>query len=805
MRRNRNHAPRGRPAGLAQRPSRPKRLALWLPALAAAGGIMACDAGEAPESADPPPPPAAIGPAEPTFVTSAACERCHPEQQKQWTGSHHDLAMQPATEATVLGDFGDARFAQFPVATRFFQKDGKFFVNTEGPDGELADFEVKYTFGVHPLQQYLIEFPGERLQSLTIAWDTGERRWFSLYPGERIPSGDLLHWTGRYQRWNTMCADCHSTDLRKDYDVATDRYTMQWSDIDVGCEACHGPGSAHVAWAEAAEASGVPASGHHELVIDFKTGDSRYEVEVCAPCHSRRHRVSGESFFAPPFLDHFMPEMLRTGLYHADGQVDGEVYVYGSFTQSRVYHRGVRCVDCHEPHSLTLLGVGNGLCALCHQEKPDQQRFPTLVAKRYDTPEHHFHPEGGGEGDGSPGKEGSGTACVDCHMQARVFMGVDPRHDHSLRVPRPDLTVAYEIPNACNACHADKSAEWSVEAVARWYGPERRQEPHYGAVFAAARAGAPEAAAGLIALAGDAELPAIVRATAVELLEPYGREAFAAIAAATRDGDALVRAAAVAALDPVPPEQRLSVAAPRLDDPVRAVRVEAARVLAAVPSDRFDPNARRAFAAALVECRAAQRAMADTAEAHFNLAVLHADQGEIDRAEKAYRTSIAMDPEFLPARFNLATFYNELRRNADAERVLREGLVRFPDEGELHYSLGLLLSEEQRLEEAVEELARAAELLPGRARVRYNFALALQHLGRRDEAEAALLSARATDPSDPGIVHAVAVFYLQQGDWERARPYAQQLVALVPGAPGPLQMLKRIEAELSAGGGAAVP
>jgi len=769
-------------------------------AAAVIGGVLACGAGDSPETAEAPSRPVPIGVGEASFVTSAACERCHPEQQVLWTGSHHDLAMQTATAETVLGDFGNTSFAQFPVMTRFFQKDGKFFVNTEGPDGEPADFEVKYTFGVYPLQQYLIEFPGDRLQSLTIAWDTEERRWFSLYPGERIPPGDLLHWTGRHQRWNIMCADCHSTDLRKGYDVATDRYTMQWSDIDVGCEACHGPGSAHVAWAEAAEASGVPAAGHHELVIDFETGDSRYEVEVCAPCHSRRHRVSGESFFAPPFLDHFMPEMLRTGLYHADGQVDGEVYVYGSFTQSKMYHRGVRCGDCHEPHGLTLLGVGNGLCARCHQQKPDQQRFPTLIAKSYNTPEHHFHPQGEGSTgtQGSPGKEGSGTACVDCHIQAKIFMGVDPRHDHSLRVPRPDLTVAFGIPNACNVCHADKSAEWSVEAVARWYGPERRQEPHYGAVFAAARAGSPEAAAGLIALAGDAERPAIARATALELLEPYGPEGFAAIAAATRDGDALVRAAAVAALDRVPHEQRLPIAAPRLDDPVRAVRVEAARVLAGVSPDRFEPAQRRAFAAALVECRAAQRAMADTAEAHFNLAVLHADQGELDRAEESYRTAIRMDPDFLPARFNLATFYNKMRRNEDAERVLREGLERFPDEGELHYSLGLLLAEEQRLDEAVDALARAAERLPQRARVRYNLALALQHLDRRGEAEAALLRAHEIDPGEPEIVHAVAIFYVQKGEWARARSYAQRLVALVPGAREPIEMLRRIEAELSA-------
>jgi predicted CXXCH cytochrome family protein len=760
---------------------------------AVAAAVLACGAGDSPEAADSPAGSAPIGAEGATFVGSAACAPCHPQQQGLWTGSQHDLAMQPATEETVLGDFDDARFAQFPVLTRFFKKDGRFFVNTEGPDGQMADFEVKYAFGVFPLQQYLIEFPGGRVQCLTIAWDTEERRWFDLYPDERIPPGDSLHWTGRSQRWNSMCAECHSTDLRQSYDLATDSYQTTWIEIDVGCEACHGPSSAHVAWAEAAEAAGVPASGDPELPVDFKNGDSRYQVEVCAPCHSRRHRVSGEDEVGTPYLDDFMPELLREGLYHADGQVDGEVYVYGSFLQSKMYHRGVRCSDCHESHGAVLWVEGDALCVRCHNDPPDP-RFPTLISKRYDTPEHHFHKP-----------DSTGAACVACHMPPKIFMGVDPRHDHSLRVPRPDLSVALGTPNACNMCHADQTAEWSVEAVARWYGPDRRQEFRYGEVFAAARAGDPGAVSGLSALAGDEQWPAIVRATALELLEPYGPAAFAAIALATRAGEPLVRAAAFAALDRVPPEQRLPVAAPGLTDPVRAVRVEAARALAGIPSERFDPGQRRAFEAALAEYRESQQATADTSAAHLNLGVLHGQRGELERAAESYRNALRMDADFLPAYFNLATLYNEMRRNADAERVLREGLERFPEEGELHYSLGLLLAEDQHLGEAADALARAADLLPHRARVRYNLALALQHLGRNAEAEAALLRAHEVDPRDPEIVRAAAIFYVQQANWERARTYAQRLVELAPGAPGPIQMLQRIEAELAAGDAAARP
>jgi predicted CXXCH cytochrome family protein len=703
--------------------------------------------------------------------------------------------MQPADETTVLGDFEDAHFTQRGVTSRFFKRDGGFFVNTEGPDGALADFEILYTFGIEPLQQYLIEFPGGRLQSLTIAWDTLKRRWFHLYPDEEIPPGDPLHWTGRYQSWNTMCADCHSTELRKGYDPKSDTFETTWAEIDVGCETCHGPGQPHVDWARDIPEGQEPPPGPNGLLTDFRNTDARYQVETCAPCHSRRHRITEEARIARPFLDHFVPLTLREGSYHADGQIQDEVYVYGSFLQSRMYRAGVRCSDCHDSHSLELKSDGNTLCVQCHNEQPNP-RFTRLLAKNYDSPEHHFHPE-----TLHPEKP-TGTRCVECHMAVRTYMVVDPRRDHSFRVPRPDLSVKLGTPNACNDCHTDKSAEWSVAAVAEWYGPERRQEWHFAEAIAAGRAGAPGAGAALAALAGDATQPGIARATALELLRSQGPEGVAAIVAATQDRDPLVRAAAVGGLDRLAPEQRLATLAPRLADPIRAVRIEAARVLASVPAEFLDPAQRRALAPAIAEFQAAQMAQADMPSAHLNLGVLHASQGQRGRAERAYRTALRMDPAFLPARANLAHLYNQMGRNEDGERVLREGIVHAPEEGELHYSLGLLLAEEERLDEAEESLGRAAELLPRRARVRYNHALALQHLGRNAEAEAALLATRVLDPRDPAIVHALAVLYMQQGKWNAALAQAETLVELAPEAPGAHQLLARIRAHAPGAAGA---
>ncbi|ETW99293.1 MAG: hypothetical protein ETSY1_15515 [Candidatus Entotheonella factor] len=359
------------------------------------------------------------------FVDNRVCQSCHAQAFEDWQGSHHDQAMQPATEATVLGDFRNAEFTYQGVTTRFFTKAGKFLVHTAGPDGRMTDFEVQYTFGVDPLQQYLIPFPGGRLQSLSIAWDVHQQRWFHLYPDENTKPGDALHWTGLYQSWNIMCAECHSTNLNKHYDPSTQTYQTTWSEINVSCQACHGPGGRHVEWAnrEAAKTSpqdqpqNAPLKG---LVVDFAALDGPGQVAQCARCHSRRRRVSVTDQHGRALLDDFVPERLGTGLYHADGQILDEVYVYGSYVQSKMYHAGVRCTDCHQPHTLKLRAEGTALCVQCHQSQPDN-RFSTLAAKAYDTPDHHFHPIGS-----------TGAQCVNCHMPAKTYMRIDPRRDHKL-------------------------------------------------------------------------------------------------------------------------------------------------------------------------------------------------------------------------------------------------------------------------------------------------------------------------------------------------------------------------------------
>ncbi len=629
-----------------------------------------------------------------TFVGREVCRPCHQLAYETWQGSDHDLAMDVANEATVLGDFDDSTFTSKGITTRFFRRDGKFFVNTQGPDGEWADFDITHVFGHDPLQQYLVPFPGGRLQCLSVAWDCDRGEWFDLYPDLEIPPDDWLHWTRAAQNWNGMCAECHSTNLKKNFDPETRSYNTTWSEIDVSCEACHGPGSRHVAWADI-QPMARPEIDDFGLTVATSGISAARQVELCAPCHSRRSELGDYDHSGAALLDTFRPSILEEGLYHADGQILDEVYVWGSFTQSKMYANDVRCTDCHDAHSLKLKFDGNALCLQCHR------------ADAYDTPEHHFHKKI------YQGEPSDGALCVKCHMPEKAYMMIDERADHSLRIPRPDLSQIIGTPNACSqaGCHADKSLQWSVDAYTKWYGQAKK--PHYGTTLAAGREGRPETLDELIRLAGDQLYPAIVRATALSLLGDYPGEASTrAFAVALADPEGLVRLTAVNNVGAGVQEELVKLVAPLLLDPLRAVRMQAAVVLADTPDALLEAYQRQARARGLAEYRRAMGHSLDFAFAGHNLGNLAARLGDGVTAEKYYRAAIAIDDLFYPAKANLAVILNAEGRNDEAEALLRSILESDPNQYDTMYSLGLLLAEMGRYTEAEALLAQAAAGMP---------------------------------------------------------------------------------------------
>jgi predicted CXXCH cytochrome family protein len=698
--------------------------------------------------------------------------------------------MAHATEKTVLGDFNDASFEYYGVQSRFFRRDGKFFVETDGPDGTLAIFEAKYTFGVDPLQQYLIEFPDGRLQALSIAWDArpkdkGGQRWFHLYPDEHIKHDDVLHWTKLNQNWNFMCAECHSTGVRKNYDAKTDRFSTTWAEISVGCEACHGQGSKHVDWARSRQAwwpFGKVEDRNKGMLVQFderqgvtwpldpKTGNARRsfppatirkEVETCGLCHARRAAFSEEWRPGHSLSNTHAVSRLARGLYHADGQMLDEVYNYGSFKQSRMFAAGVTCSDCHEPHGAKLRAAGDGVCLQCH------------AADKYGAVTHHRH------ADMAPA-----LACASCHMPARTYMVVDRRHDHSFRVPRPDTSAKLGTPNACNDCHADQSAQWAAEVIERWHGPNRKGFQNYAEAIHAAWTGRADAAALLGVVAADRNAPAFAHASALSELAPYiSPETINLARSQLSDSDPMVRIAAVDMLEHLPPAQIWPLVSPLLSDSSRGVRIRVVALLAAVPTASQPAADRERFERAAAEFVAAQRLNADRPEARATLGNFYARRGSTAEAESEYKAALRLSPQFAPAAINLADLYRSLSRDGEGEAVLRAALDTSPGDAGLHHALGLALTRQKRPQEALAQLRRAAELDPNRARYAYVYAVALHSSGQREQAIAVLKENLASHQGDRDTLLALISFSRDAGDFQAALEYAERLARSAPSDP----------------------
>jgi tetratricopeptide (TPR) repeat protein len=748
-----------------------------------AAGLAAYFVREGRDAAPPPaagPATAAADVAAAEFVGSERCAQCHAEEYAAWQSSQHRDAMQPVTQEAMLGDFDDARHVHGGVTTRFTRRDGAYFVSTDGPDGRQAEFPVRYAFGVFPLQQYLLELPRGHLQAFSLAWDSrdaqaGGQRWFHLYPDERIDHRDELHWTRRSQNWNYMCADCHSTRVEKGYDAATDTYRTTYSEVSVGCEACHGPGSAHLRWAERPDAS--PAKGL-AVSLDERRGiawsrdpesgqprrskprSSEREIDVCAQCHARRTQIADGYRAGQPFLDHYLPALPTPPLYHFDGQQRDEVFIWGSWLQSRMHAAGVTCSDCHDPHTQKLLTPGNAVCAQCHD------------ASRYDTAAHHHHPPG------QPSAQ-----CVACHMPAATYMVVDPRRDHSMRVPRPDLTVSLGVPNACSGCHREQSPQWAVDAARRWYGRDPVGFQNFAPTFAAAEAGQPRAAADLVALAFAPDQPPIVRAAALEMLgRQRGRNVADVTARAALDAAPLVRLAAARLGESLPPEARAAALSPLLADPLRTVRIEAARSLASAEAALAEP-ARAQWTAAAAEYRATLRYNADRPESNVALGTFEAARGNLEASRAAFAQALLQDREYVPAYVNEADVLRAAGREQDALAVLRAGIEAVPGNAALHHALGLAQVRLQQRDAALESLGEAVRLDPDDARYAYVYAVALGSSGQVDRAIAGLRKALERWPHDRDLLVALASFELQSGDASAALGTAAQLLKAYPNDP----------------------
>jgi predicted CXXCH cytochrome family protein len=647
--------------------------------------------------------------------------------------------METPSAETVLGDFDDTEFHYFGRTTRFFKTGDAFRLTTENQQGQPETFTIAYTLGYKPLQQYLVDIGGGRIQALPFAWDSRQRkdggqRWFHLYPKDNITPANPLFWTRPIQNWNHMCGDCHTTGFSKNFSKDTNAFASRWSETGNGCESCHGTGSAHVEARKTAQAKADVSS----LLGPIRT--QKGQIDQCGACHARRVRLretSSRERMLETMLETWRPQLPQDGLYFVDGQIREEVFEIGSFLQSKMAAKGVLCTDCHDPHTARLKAEGNALCTQCH------------AVETFDRAEHHFHKPG------TPGAQ-----CVSCHMPARTYMVVDPRRDHRLAIPRPDLSDSLATPNPCTGCHTDRPNSWAAEAVRKMKSGDVPTETWGTAAWQAIRQRRPstEILSDLVTKPFLTSANPISKASVLASLRALTPDSLEILAAQRNAREPLVRLAAIQAAASVPHPQRVPLLIDLVRDSSHAVRLAAAGLLAGTDRTALTGDQRASLDAGLTEYRKWLEQDADRAETMAALAALQAAEGDVVAAQSSFEKALQRDETSLTVLLNYADFHRAKDNDTAAEPLLSRASMLYPDAAGVHFALGLLRARQKRPLEAVPELALAARLSPDDSNYAYVYAVSLYSTGQRGAALSVLDATRTRFPANPEVLSALQAY-----------------------------------------------
>ena len=713
---------------------------------------------------------------EKSFVGSEVCGTCHQTEHKAWSSSHHAEAMMLPDEASIKGDFNDSQFEYQGVVTRFTRDKDGFYIRVREGYAEEKLHKVAYTFGVYPLQQYLIRTDGGRYQAYDVAWDArpkkdGGQRWFKLLPDEDTSEGSPFHWTRHTQNWNSRCADCHSTNVQRGFDSKTNTFKTEFSEISVGCESCHGQGSLH---AKLAQRGDFPPDSNYGFDVSLSpgtaftfverediavpSGESRdVQINACGACHSRRQQV-GAFNPAEAYHNQFVLRRAETPLYFADGQIRDEVFVLGSFLQSKMAQAGVECTHCHDPHNGNLKLQGNAVCTQCHK------------ASAYDATAHHHHPA-----------NTEAAQCVTCHMPDTTYMEVDDRRDHSFRIPNPAASELTGSKSVCKDCHKAQTNQWAQEKINDWAG-EASLDLFATLNFGIER-GDPLALRQVTQFINDPQNPALKRAT---LLAASGRVpsrlTAETIQKAISSPDPLIRAAALDASDFIPLQHRYGIFRGMISDESASVRFSLARQLAG--HEQFlSGKEREALLKLLSEYESQLKLSADAPAGQLALADYYTRTNKLDKAFAAFDKALEIEPAFAAALLNKADLQRATGDDGGAEQTLRAALDVASDSGAVQHSYGLNLIRQGRKSEALEHLRLATQQEDANSRYFYVLAVAQDGEGQTSEAIKTLELANERWPHQYDVLFALVSYLEKTGRTDESLPYLSTLSAIAPNDP----------------------
>ncbi|PWU08203.1 MAG: ammonia-forming cytochrome c nitrite reductase subunit c552 [Verrucomicrobia bacterium] len=753
------------------------------------------------------------------YAGSQSCQPCHAEAYKLWEHSNHALAERFPNPETDRKAFANART---PKQTSVKAEGTNYLLTCPGLSSSNETHLIVRVIGNDPLRQFLVSFPGGRFQTFEASYDPHADEWFDVFGDENRQPGEWGHWTGRGMNWNSMCAACHNTGLRKNYEEATDTYHTTMAEMSVGCEACHGPLKEHVEQENKVrnpkseirnpkfEARRPQDTDHVATNYELRTTDygprttnlafTRDQVlDTCASCHARRTELTGNFQPGDSFYDHYsLTTVDESDRFYPDGQVRDEDYELSAFLGSRMHASGVRCLDCHEPHSMKPRLPGNWLCMRCHNGSFTNAPLIDPVAHS-----HHrvfgYSPDGKltntdlttyeergtrGEGRGTAGTDAltlsrshappalSGGDCVNCHMPQTAYMQRHWRHDHGFTVPDPLMTKQFGIPNACTRCHSDKSADWALESVTKWYGDKMDRPSRARTQWIARARNGEEAAREPLLKMLEAETNAYWRAVAVGLLAQWVGETNvqSGLLKALGDVHPLVREKAVRSLEPLKSEDnRIStLLRKRVDDSVRNVRLAAAWTL-------------RHTLLAGPELEAFLDFNSDQPTGQMQEGALEMERGDFQQAVAHYQKAVLWDSNSAPIRHDLAVALDMAGRANEAIPHLEAACRLQPKEAEYEFKLALAWNEVGAPEKTITLLEKAVALDPRHARAWYNLGLARNARGQSQEALDALVRAESISSGDPQIPYARATILLALRRIQEAETAARRALELDPG------------------------
>jgi len=618
------------------------------------------------------------------YAGSESCRDCHRAEYDQWKQSHHASAerlLQPATDQTA---FNPSRsFRHGSATTTVLIQGGEYQIVTLGLESNLQPYRVERVIGSAPLIQFLTPFPGGRYQVQEASYDPKSNQWFYVYGNDIRNPGEFGHWTGRGMNWNSRCAECHNTELKKNYDAATDCYHTTMAEMGVGCEACHGPLKAHNEWQKA-----NPNTKLHDPTVSPLSPTQI--VELCGSCHSRNTDLTGNFKPGDSLFDHYALEILDGAQrWYPDGQVKDEDYEFVSFLSSKMHQAGVTCLDCHNPHSAKNTLSGNELCMRCHNG--GYSKAPVI------NPAEHAHHK----------LTSRGSDCVACHMPVTVYMQRQPRRDHGFTIPDPLLTKELGIPNACNRCHSDRTTDWALQYTEQWYGTNmNRPTRERTRWIAAAENGEAGAKNKLIGLLADTNQPPYWRAVAAAFLAQWANDqaAQSVLLSALKNQHPLVRERAARSLEPVIGDSNVVSALTRmLRDPSRNVRVAAAWVLRRTVD---------MHSLAGMDLRRMLDLEADQPTGQFAEAMFLLSRQQPADALAHLKKATAWDPLSPPFLCAQAQLQDQLGQLDAALKTLDQAEAAVPDDPHIPYVLATIMVRHGRNEEARAAAKRALKLQP---------------------------------------------------------------------------------------------